>query len=91
MPIGGFTVRLARSGGEYDVPAGDTILEVLRAAGLDVPSACEQGICGTCETTVLEGEPDHQDLLMSAEEHAENRTMMICCSGAFSEVLVLDI
>jgi ferredoxin len=91
MPLGGFTVKLARSGHKFDVPEDDTILEVLKAAGLEVPSSCEQGVCGTCETTVLEGIPDHQDLLMSADEHAENRTMMICCSGALSDILVLDL
>ncbi len=91
MPLGGFTVKLARSEREFQIPEGDTILEVLRAAGYDLPSSCEQGICGTCETAVLEGKPDHQDLLMSADEHAENRTMMICCSGAFSQCLVLDL
>ena len=91
MPLGGFTVRLARSAREFEIPEGDTILEVLRAAGFELPSSCEQGVCGTCETTVLEGTPDHQDLLMSADEHAESRTMMICCSGAVSDRLVLDL
>ena len=89
--MGGFTVKLARSGGEFEISADDTILEVLRSAGIDVPSSCEQGVCGTCETVVLEGKPDHQDLLLSAEEHAENQTMMICCSGALSETLLLDL
>lgn len=91
MPLGGFTVKLARSGREFVIPPDDTILEVLRDAGLELPSSCEQGVCGTCETVVLAGEPDHQDLLMSAAEHAENHTMMICCSGALSDCLELDL
>lgn len=86
-----FVVVLARSGTEHVVEDDDTILEVLRAAGMDVPSSCEQGVCGTCETTVLEGEPEHRDLLMAPAEHAENRTMMICCSGSRSSRLVLDL
>lgn len=91
MPLGGFTIKLARSGVQLEVAQDDTILEVLQAAGYDVPSSCEQGVCGTCETVVLEGLPDHQDLILSADEHAENRSMMICCSGALSCLLVLDI
>ena len=86
-----FVVVLAQTGTEYTVDDDDTILEVLRAAGLDVPSSCEQGVCGTCETTVLAGEPEHRDLLMSPDEHAENKTMMICCSGSLSPRLVLDL
>jgi vanillate O-demethylase ferredoxin subunit len=63
----------------------------LRARGLDVQSSCEQGICGSCETRVLAGEPDHRDLLLSDEEKAANEVMMICCSGSRSPVLVLDL
>jgi len=88
---GGFVVVLARSGREVLVPEGSTILEALRAAGLSATSSCEQGVCGTCETRVLEGTPDHRDLLLSPAEKASNQTMMICCSGALSERLVLDL
>jgi vanillate O-demethylase ferredoxin subunit len=88
---GGFTVKLAASGRSVPVRHGETILEALRAAGLDVPSSCEQGICGTCETRVLEGLPDHRDSLLSDEERRSNRTMMICCSGSRSAELVLDL
>ena len=91
MPLGGFTIRLARSGVQLEVAQDDTILEVLQAAGYDVPSSCVQGVCGTCETVVREGTPDHQDLILSDDEHTENRSMMICCSGALSSFLVLDI
>lgn len=88
---GGFLVVLARSGREVEVPAGKSILGVLIDAGLDVSYSCMEGVCGTCETRVLEGIPDHRDLILTAEEHAANNTMMICCSGSKSDRLVLDL
>ncbi|WP_038212119.1 MULTISPECIES: PDR/VanB family oxidoreductase [Xenophilus] len=88
---GGFAVRLARSGRSLVVPPGSSILDVLRQAGIDVPAACEQGICGACETTVLQGIPDHRDLVLSPAERAANRSLMICCSGAASPELLLDL
>jgi len=88
---GGFNVRLAASSRDVFVPAGQTILEALRDAGLDVPSSCEQGICGTCETRVVSGCPDHRDSLLSDDEKRSNKTMMICCSGSLSDELVLDL
>jgi vanillate O-demethylase ferredoxin subunit len=88
---GGFIVELARSKLQVSIPPGKTILEALRAHGVVVPSSCEQGICGSCETRVLEGKPDHRDLLLSDEEKAANEFMMICCSGSRSAVLVLDL
>ncbi len=87
----GFVVELARSKLRIAIPPGQTILEALRARGLDVQSSCEQGICGSCETRVLAGKPDHRDLLLSDEEKAANEVMMICCSGSRSPVLVLDL
>jgi vanillate O-demethylase ferredoxin subunit len=87
----GFIVELARSKLRVEILPGQTILEMLRARGLDVQSSCEQGICGSCETRVLAGEPDHRDLLLSDEEKAANEVMMICCSGSRSPVLVLDL
>jgi vanillate O-demethylase ferredoxin subunit len=88
---GGFNVVLARSGRTLPVPPGSTILQALLAEGVTVPHACKEGVCGTCETTVLEGLPDHRDQVLSARERAANRTMMICCSGARSERLVLEL
>ena len=87
----GFVVELARSKLRVEIPPGQTILEALRARGLEVQSSCEQGICGSCETRVLAGEPDHRDMLLSDEEKATNQVMMICCSGSRSAVLVLDL
>ena len=88
---GGFVVALAKSGREFVIPPGTTILETLRRAGLTLTSSCEQGVCGACETRVLEGVPDHRDLLLTPAEKASNKTMMICCSGALSDRLVLDL
>ncbi len=88
---GGFSVRLAASGRSVVVPPGRTILEALREVGVRVPSSCEQGVCGTCETTVLAGTPDHRDSLLSDEEKASNKVMMICCSGSLGPELVLDL
>jgi ferredoxin-NADP reductase len=88
---GGFVVELARSGRKLAIGPGDTILDAVRAAGIDAPSSCEQGVCGACETRVLEGTPDHRDHILSPSERAEGRTMMICCSGCLGERLVLDL
>lgn len=86
-----FEVELRRSGLMLAVPPDRTILQVVREAGVDVPSSCEQGVCGTCEIPLLEGEADHRDLLLSSDERAANRSMMICCSRARSKRLVLDL
>lgn len=86
-----FVVELARSKRQIAVVPGQTILEALRANGIKVVSSCEQGICGSCETRVLAGQPDHRDLLLSDEEKAAGEVMMICCSGSRSAVLVLDL
>lgn len=88
---GGFTVELARSGRVLTIPAGKTIAEVLIDNGIEVSVSCAQGICGTCETRVLAGVPDHRDSLLSADEKAANDVMMICCSGCRSGPLVLDL
>ncbi|WP_277978896.1 PDR/VanB family oxidoreductase [Sphingomonas phyllosphaerae] len=88
---GGFTVELARTGGCYAVAQGSTILETLKAAGINIPHSCAEGVCGACEATVLDGVPDHRDEVLSDAEKAANRTMMVCCSGARSAHLVLDL
>ena len=88
---GGFTVKLARSGRTLFVAPGDSILDTLRSGGVDVQASCKQGICGTCETRVLEGVPDHRDSLLSEDEQKANNVMMICCSGSKQDILVLDL
>jgi vanillate O-demethylase ferredoxin subunit len=88
---GGFVVVLARSGRKVPVPAGTSILAALGAAGVYVPRVCEQGVCGTCETRVLAGVPDHRDLFLTTTEQAAGKTMLICCSGSLTDELVLDL
>ncbi len=88
---GGYRVKLARSQRMVPVPEGQSLLQALREAGLSVPASCEQGICGTCETRVLSGRPDHRDALLSDEEKRSNRTMMICCSGSLDDEIELDL
>jgi ferredoxin len=94
-PAGGarraIEVVCARSGIRLDVPPGRSILEMAEEAGLDPESSCAEGICGTCETTVLEGEPEHLDDLLTEDERASGRTMMICVSRARTSFLVLDM
>jgi tetrachlorobenzoquinone reductase len=88
---GGFEVKLARSERTIAVQAGQTILDALLEAGISVNYACAEGVCGTCETRVIEGMPDHRDLFLSKEEQEANKTIMICCSGSKSPKLILDI
>jgi len=88
---GGFTVVLHRSGKELLVKSGQTILEAVEAAGVQVPQSCLEGLCGSCETPVLEGVPDHRDMVLSERDKQAGRTMMICCSGAKTGRLVLDL
>jgi phthalate 4,5-dioxygenase reductase subunit len=83
-----FKVKLARSGKVLDVPTDKTILEVLRQHGLDVPSSCETGTCGSCRTKLLAGEADHRDLVLA--EHERKDTIMICVSRARSEEITID-
>jgi vanillate O-demethylase ferredoxin subunit len=88
---GGFTVVLAKSGKEVVIPPGKTILAALRDEGFDLAHSCTEGVCGTCETKVLEGVPDHRDRILTEAERASNKTMMICCSGSKVDRLVLDL
>jgi ferredoxin-NADP reductase len=88
---GGFTVELARSGQEFVIPEGRTILEVLLDEGVDIDYSCELGICGACEQRVISGIPEHRDSILTEEEQAENKRVMICCAGCKSERLVLDL
>lgn len=88
---GGFTVRLARTDRTIAVEAGKTILDALLAAGVDVIYSCSQGVCGACETRVLEGVPEHRDMVLTKAEREANRSMMVCCSGSKSACLVLDL
>lgn len=86
-----FELRLARSGRVLRVGAKQTVTAALAAIGVVLPTSCEQGVCGTCLTRVLEGEPDHRDLYLSPREQAANDQFLPCCSRAKSDYLVLDL
>jgi vanillate O-demethylase ferredoxin subunit len=84
-----FRIRLAKTGGDYEVGAGETIAEVLQRHGVPVRTSCELGYCGTCLTPYLAGEPDHRDQVL--EENGRRRYVLICCSRAKTPILVLDL
>jgi vanillate O-demethylase ferredoxin subunit len=88
---GGFTVVLSKSRKEVAVLPGKTILDALTDAGIDIAYSCMEGVCGTCETKVLEGIPEHRDRILTERERAAGKTMMICCSGSKTQRLVLDL
>ncbi|MDP3825819.1 MAG: 2Fe-2S iron-sulfur cluster binding domain-containing protein, partial [Polaromonas sp.] len=68
-----------------------SIVQVLKGHGIEILTSCEQGVCGTCITRVLEGEPDHRDMYFTDEEKAKNDQFTPCCSRAKSKTLVLDL
>lgn len=88
---GGVEVELFRSKKVLTVAEGKTVLDAVLDAGIDVPYSCMEGICGSCEVAVLDGEPDHRDSVLSDQQKRSNKTMMLCCSGARSARLVLDL
>jgi len=87
----GFEVVAARTGTVVMVPPGKTVLQALADAGIEVPFSCEQGVCGTCETRVIDGAPDHRDKYLTPDEQAANDRFMPCCSRSLSRRLVLDL
>ena len=91
--VGGtpFEVELASSGRVIAVPSGTSALAALRGAGLELLSSCEEGTCGTCETGVLGGVPDHRDSVLEPAERAAGDVMMICVSRARTPRLILDL
>ena len=86
-----FEVTLASTGRTYPIPAGESITQALARSGIHIPVSCEQGVCGTCLTRVLDGECDHRDMFLTAAEQAANDQMTPCCSRARSSRLVLDL
>jgi ferredoxin-NADP reductase len=84
-------VELRASGVTLTVPPGVSVLDAVRRAGAAVLSSCEEGICGSCETPVLDGEVDHRDSLLTEDERAADDTMLICVSRARGARLVLDL
>lgn len=88
---GGFRVTLSRARLTVEVKPDQTVVQALATHGVEIPTSCEQGICGTCLTRVLAGEPDHRDLFLTNAERARNDCFLPCCSRARSKELVLDL
>ncbi|MCR3718098.1 MULTISPECIES: cytochrome P450/oxidoreductase [Prauserella salsuginis group] len=86
-----FDVSLADSGLTVRVAPDQTVLAALRAANIDVPSDCEEGLCGTCEAPVLDGEVDHRDVVLTRAERSAGTRMMTCCSRACGASLTLGL
>jgi ferredoxin-NADP reductase len=86
-----FEVVLARSGMTLSVPPDKSVYEVCEEAGVSVLGSCLEGLCGTCETGVLDGDVDHRDSILNSEEQAANNVMMICVSRCKSKQLTLDL
>lgn len=87
----GFDVKIASTGKSYSIAPDKTIIQVLKDNGIDILTSCEQGVCGTCITRILDGEPDHRDMYFTDEERAKNDQFTPCCSRARSKTLVLDL
>ncbi|MEU5695132.1 PDR/VanB family oxidoreductase [Actinosynnema sp. NPDC020468] len=90
-PSDAFEVELASTGETVPVEAGESIVDALRKVGVSVQTSCREGTCATCETTVLGGEVDHRDSVLTPAERAAGDTMMLCVSRARSPRLVLDL
>jgi vanillate monooxygenase ferredoxin subunit len=86
-----FEVQLARSGRIIAVPADQSVVQALAAAGVEIITSCGEGVCGTCLTRVLEGTPEHWDSYLTPAEQAANDQFTPCCSRSESAVLVLDL
>ncbi len=86
-----FQVKIASSGAVVDIPANESVTQALQAHGVEIMVSCEQGVCGTCITRVLEGECDHRDLYFTDEEKAKQDQFTPCCSRAKTKMLVLDL
>ena len=91
MLSGAFEVILARSGLTLTVPPGRTILQTVQEAGAVALSSCAEGTCGTCETSVLGGIPDHRDSVLSHDEREANDCVLICVSRSCTPRLILDL
>ena len=87
----GFVAELKDSNVSVTVPADQTLLQALQAAGFDVPCDCGEGLCGTCEVKLVEGQVDHRDKVLSKSERAANQRMMACCSRAAGSRIVLAL
>jgi ferredoxin len=90
-PATAFEVEVASSGAVVTVARDESIVEALRRVDVDVITSCAQGVCGTCETGILRGVPDHRDSLLTEAERAESLCLFPCISRSISDRLVLDL
>jgi len=86
-----YVAELRKSGRTFVITPEKTLLACLLEGGVDVEHSCLEGVCGTCETAIVSGVPDHRDSVLSSKEKASNKVMMVCVSGCKSERLVLDL
>ncbi len=86
-----FEVELRQSGLVLQVPSDRSLGDILQEASAPVSFSCQEGYCGTCETRVLEGVPDHRDTILTGEEKAAGTIMMVCCGRSRTPRLVLDL
>jgi vanillate O-demethylase ferredoxin subunit len=86
-----FELELRRSGRKVFVPADKSAAAALAEAGVDIPLSCEQGVCGTCLTPVLDGIPEHRDFYLTEEEHQRNDRFTPCCSRSVTPRLLVDL
>jgi vanillate O-demethylase ferredoxin subunit len=86
-----FELELRRSGRTVFVPVDKSAASALAEAGVEIPLSCEQGVCGTCLTRVLEGIPDHRDFYLTEEEHQRNDSFTPCCSRSVTPRLLIDL
>lgn len=90
-PAGSFSVQLKRKNRRFDIPADKTILEVLLDGGIDVDHSCREGLCGTCETRVLAGTPEHRDPVLAGRKDPPQDRILVCVSRCTGPELVLDL
>jgi vanillate monooxygenase ferredoxin subunit len=86
-----FTIKIASTGALIPVSADQTVVQALASGGIELPTSCEQGVCGTCLTAIKEGIPDHRDMYLSGEEQDANDQFTPCCSRSKSSILILDL
>lgn len=87
---GTFEVEFHKSGKTVIVAADQTILNAAKSVGVSIDHSCENGVCGTCEVSIIDGVPDHRDMILDEKERASGKTMMVCCSRSKTPKLVLN-